>query len=309
MTRPTIAHVMLLSVLLGIPIGLRAAPPTAADTATSAPSEESPGGLLWRVSDGKRSSLLLLGSVHVQRATDLPLPAAVSSAYEKSSLLVLELDTASISPGELERALRRFGTAPPTRPLRSVLGPDYPRTRDQLTALGYAPAQLEQYDPWFVSTAVVNEALSASGYQAELGVEALLTRRAGRDRRDVRGLETIEEQLAVLDALDGATQRRMLVESLTELESIDSLTAQVVDAWRASDVPALRAALATPFDGQEALYGALVSARNRRWVPSLLALLETPETELVVVGALHVVGSDSVVALLREEGLRVEAIW
>ena len=45
--------------------------------------------------------------------------------------------------------------------------------------------------------------------------------------------------------------------------------------------------------------------RNRAWLTTLRELLEEETRYLVVVGALHLVGEESVVELLRQEGYTV----
>ena len=49
----------------------------------------------------------------------------------------------------------------------------------------------------------------------------------------------------------------------------------------------------------------LLVARNRNWVPQLKAMLASGKTHFVTVGIGHLVGRDSVVAMLRAKGYRV----
>jgi uncharacterized protein YbaP (TraB family) len=272
------------------------------------PREPGTGALLWRVRTDV-GELYLLGSVHVLRPGDLPLPAPVLDAYARSETIALELDLGAIAPGELERALIEFGTAPPTRPLEVAVGEEYTAIREALEAAGYDAAALDRFDPWFVSTAVINRELAALGFRAELGVESQLSQRAREEGKRVTGLETISQQLGIFESLDAHTQARMLRETLEELDTLDEATSRTITAWRHADIAALRAELADPFEDQPALYERLVVQRNESWMPAIMSMLETPETEFVVVGALHVVGRDSVVALLRARGLVPEALW
>jgi uncharacterized protein YbaP (TraB family) len=62
------------------------------------------------------------------------------------------------------------------------------------------------------------------------------------------------------------------------------------------------------FESFPALYDSLVVARNERWIDSLEELLASPQSHLVVVGALHLVGKHSVVELLTARGLRVTPV-
>ena len=52
------------------------------------------------------------------------------------------------------------------------------------------------------------------------------------------------------------------------------------------------------------LYDALLGARNRQWLPKIEALMKEDRDYLVVVGALHYVGRDGLLALLRKNGYK-----
>ncbi len=54
------------------------------------------------------------------------------------------------------------------------------------------------------------------------------------------------------------------------------------------------------------VYKALVVDRNRRWIKLILARLREPGESVMVVGVGHLVGPDSVPALLRARGVSVE---
>ena len=62
------------------------------------------------------------------------------------------------------------------------------------------------------------------------------------------------------------------------------------------------------YSGLPELYEAVVYRRNANWVPRVRALLGRPDDYLVVVGALHIVGERGLVALLQDEGLRIEPL-
>ena len=72
---------------------------------------------------------------------------------------------------------------------------------------------------------------------------------------------------------------------------------------RRADTAALERLLLVEYERLPTLYRPLVTDRNRRWLPQIEALLARPDDTLVVVGALHLVGPDGLLALLRERGL------
>jgi uncharacterized protein YbaP (TraB family) len=55
-----------------------------------------------------------------------------------------------------------------------------------------------------------------------------------------------------------------------------------------------------------ALYQLLLVDRNNIWITKIEALLATPETEFVLVGALHLVANEGVISKLQSLGYTVE---
>ena len=48
--------------------------------------------------------------------------------------------------------------------------------------------------------------------------------------------------------------------------------------------------------------------RNRRWLPQLEELLRANDNSLVVVGALHLVGQEGLLDLLRKKGYQIRQL-
>jgi len=61
-------------------------------------------------------------------------------------------------------------------------------------------------------------------------------------------------------------------------------------------------------DEVPALYDAILVQRNRNWVEPIAALRNRPDDYLVVVGAMHLVGDDSVIAMLEQQGIRTRQL-
>ena len=83
---------------------------------------------------------------------------------------------------------------------------------------------------------------------------------------------------------------------------MDEELESMLTAWRTGDTDKLEALLTAEFDKFPELYKPLTEDRNRAWMGKLVDLLDEDDDYLVVVGALHLVGHNSVVDLLRERG-------
>ena len=138
--------------------------------------------------------------------------------------------------------------------------------------------------------------------------EQHLLRRSLADGKEILGLESLDDQIGNFDSLSWADQEALLLQTLTDLEAPDAEMTQLLEAWRDGSLEDLATELSGDFDEFPELETALISARNRRWAATLEELLRRPGRYLVVVGALHLVGEDSVVELLSARGLDVSFV-
>ena len=77
------------------------------------------------------------------------------------------------------------------------------------------------------------------------------------------------------------------------------------EAWEAGDTAGLNQLLTESFKEYPAVYAKLIIARNQNWLPQIEKYLAQDENYLVVVGAGHLVGDQSVVRMLQVKGYSV----
>jgi hypothetical protein len=147
--------------------------------------------------------------------------------------------------------------------------------------------------------------IARQGFTTEHGVEQQFVDRALADRKPILGLETPAEQFAMLASLSLPDQKRFLLKTLEDSAEAETRLEQLLQAWRTGDTATLAGELSREFEAFPELYRPLTEDRNRAWVERLVALLSGPDDCLVVVGALHLVGRNSVVDLLRQRGYAV----
>lgn len=263
--------------------------------------------VLWTVA-GQHNTVYLLGSIHVLRPDDGGLPRPAEAAYEDAEQLVMEIDmddVAATDPAAMLQTMQRTALLPDGQTLRDVLGADFAAINARARQTGIDLAALDPFAPWFVAITLLQVELAKRGFSPELGIEQTLAARAGRDHKPIQGLETAEEQFAVMASLPLAQQKRFLMMTLEESEQIDEQLDELLQAWRTGDTATLARVLTAEFDDFPELYRPLTEDRNRAWVDKLVDLLDDRDDYLVVVGALHLVGRHSVVELLEQRGYEV----
>ncbi len=92
---------------------------------------------------------------------------------------------------------------------------------------------------------------------------------------------------------------------MDELKDVDSRVKGMVKAWEGGDVEELEALLAGMKEYPE-LYQSLVVTRNQNWLPQIEQRLQKRGPVFVVVGALHLLGDEGILAGLAKKGYRVE---
>jgi hypothetical protein len=272
--------------------------------AALAPAESAAGDALVWALRGERNTVYLAGSVHLLRPDGTPLPEPVERAYHDAESLVMEVDLDDLDPLAGARFTATHGVYGADRSLRATLGEERWSALGTLASgLGLAPQMLERFEPWAVALLLSVMQLQQAGLSVDAGVEQQLAARAAADGKPITGLETIEQQLGLFDALSEAEQTRFLDMTLADTSTLIGQIDAIDAAWRAGRLQELEALLTREYARFPELFDALVDRRNRAWVPALRRLLRGDEDVLVVVGALHLVGDGSVLALLRDAGL------
>ena len=90
--------------------------------------------------------------------------------------------------------------------------------------------------------------------------------------KEIVGLETLEFQIGIFDALPPAQQQAMLEQTLAELDEAEPpCSSDMVAAWRDGELESLSAELLDEFDEFPGLYDTIVTKRNNAWVPDARA--------------------------------------
>lgn len=258
---------------------------------------------VWEIA-GTSNRVMLMGSIHFLRASDYPLPAGMNAAYEQADQLYMEIDMDALDPLASQGVLMSMGTS--DRPLSESLSADaYAEASRRATDLGVPLTLFEQFEPWFAALSITQLRMMQLGFDPSWGVETQFMSKARTDGKTISGLETLEQQLGFLDQLDASTQEQFLLQSLEDAAIIEQQVDSIVSAWRAGDGAALEALMLEDLNAAPKLADALLVQRNRNWISQIISLLDQPDNYLVIVGAMHLVGPDSVVAMLEERGLDV----
>ena len=260
---------------------------------------------MWRI-DGARNSIYLLGSIHMLREKDYPIPSAIYEAYEEAEALIMEIDMDDIDPVAEQAIATELGLIQDGRALRDLMGPEMYAEAESLAEALQIPLQLlEKSEPWYAAINVEMMMLMRIGFNPMHGVEFHLSEFAKRDNKEISGLETTRQQLEILDNLSLESQREMLIQTLSDSTELTKIMDEMINAWFYGDIEFLEKNLLADMQDLEELHEAIVVNRNRNWVEKIQDLLEEKDDYLIIVGALHLVGEEGVPQLLSQRGHKV----
>jgi uncharacterized protein YbaP (TraB family) len=257
----------------------------------------------WRIAGKNGGEVALLGSMHVLRASDYPLPPLVDELYARADTLVLELDLDDPTLASQQAGILKSATLPQGKVLRDVVDTDLYRLAEQRAReLGFDLRVLEHMEPWLAAITLLDVGMQRLGFEPQRGLEQYLVGKAAAGHKPIVGLESLAKQIGIFAGLPADGQKALLAQTLQELDGADAVMSDLVSAWRDGRLDALSATLLDDFDDFPGLYATLVTQRNAEWTVELERMLDDGHQYLVVVGALHLVGRDSVIDRLTARG-------
>jgi len=291
----------LLFILVGV-AGARAALPDAMPFSD---------GVLWRVERADGAASYVFGTLHStdERITALPQP--VSDAFAASQTLAIEciLDNPAIF--KISRAMLLPGGE---RLDASMSAAQVTRLKDVSADYHMPFTMVTRFKPW--GAMMLFSVPPSEHLRAAAGLKPLderLRSEAEAAGKTVLGLETVDEQIDTLDGMGPADQMLMLDSTLQDVDRIESVFANLRDAYLARNLVAvygiLNAEKSDDATGAVSRFEQrLIIDRNRRMVKRMDKLLRQGNA-FVAVGALHLPGTHGILQLLSDEGYQVIRVY
>jgi uncharacterized protein YbaP (TraB family) len=185
---------------------------------------------------------------------------------------------------------------------------------DQLTPLmqqrGIPTQSLTKLKPW-AAYMILSTPPAKTGQVLDL----LLYEKATHEGKNLCGIETAEEQVAVFEQTPLADQLSLLRELVSDPQSVDIQVRKMIPLYLQHDLAGLLAisteatdATAEERNGSEAFLKRLIDDRNQRMLERLLPRLGEGAT-FIAVGALHLPGHLGLLQLLADRGYMVSALY
>lgn len=249
---------------------------------------------LYVISDAD-TTIYLFGTIHALDDTAW-FEGEIRAAFDRSNELVVE----AVLPGPAD--------ALPTLPRASTSLPSVLTREDRGRLRQIAGTRFDRFSPWVAWATLQGEAIGGAGYTSDRGADAVLIRAARERGMPVRGLETVEQQIVILDGLPMPEQMALLSRTLRDPGKDVGDLRVAIQQWGRGDADAAAATFNGAFG--PGAYARLTVSRNIAWAGWIRNRLARPGTAFVAVGVAHLGGPDSVLAQLAIRGIvarRVES--
>jgi len=274
-------------------------------------------GIFWKLEKAGIQPSYLFGTAHVTDQRVLDRLAAVKPVLEQSRQLIVEVSDLDRNLAQQVEIVRKYGMLPEGETLDTRL------TGDEQKLLAAATAAHGM--PWFSArrmkatflalTMSIPACAKVAMLRGKKVLDAQLIEYARENNIPVLGLETMEEQLMLIDTLDGDAQLAALIEAVAAggtlsedmYETTIRLHAEGRIALLLSFMEQKKQDFPASSKAMENFEGPLIEARNRSMHERALPELESGNA-FMAVGALHLPGETGLVRLFRDSGFSVTRV-
>lgn len=277
--------------------------------ATATPAfARTPRPALWAVSDPD-TTIYLFGTIHLLPEKYAWSSARLDQAVAGSQQLVVETIIDDKDPAKMMAALTSLAFAPGQPPIAQRVAPDKRAALDAaIVKSGIPRAAFDRIETWAAAFMLLGNQFKDMGLKSGEGVETVLRKRFLSDGKAIGELETNVEQLTFFDRLSEKAQRDLLESAIAQPGDMNKQFGGMLSAWARGDVGAIARSFNRDLAASPELKDALLKRRNLNWTQWIERRMASPGTLLIAVGAGHLAGSDSLVDMLRREGLKVRRI-
>src|SRR2546426_10184726 len=186
------------------------------------PAQKFPRCCVWRVTNAE-APFYLVGSIHALSKKDYPLPSPYEVALKNSTRFVFEFDPTR--GAEFEKKFEAAAKYPPGQDIRSKIHPElFAWLRQNVFAVNGGPRRENKsrpegfdsglgYKPWWIAQHLVDKS-TYSNVSMSRGLDNYLVDCAKRRGKEIGGLESVDEHVAVLGGLSDRDGESLLIDAL-----------------------------------------------------------------------------------------------
>lgn len=286
---------------LGLSILLGAAPAEAKARPIARPA-------LWVVADAD-TTIYLFGTIHLLPENYQWRTAKFEQAVAGSQQLVVETIVDDKNPTKLMSALTSLAFSKGLPPIAERVPPaKRPALEAAIKKSGMPRTVFDQMETWAAAFMLLGNQFKDMGLKGGEGVETVLRSTFTGQNKPIGELESNVEQLGFFDRLSEKAQRDLLEGAIEQGGDTSKEFGRMLAAWERGDVARIAATFDRDLSGSPELQQALIRQRNANWSRWIEQRMSQPGAVMIAVGAGHLAGKNSVIAMLKKDGYQVRRV-
>lgn len=263
---------------------------------------------VWLVEKGA-NKVYLGGTIHLLRATDYPLPVEFEKAYHQSQLVTFETNIKQLNNPDISRQMLFKMSYQDKRTIQSETSPEvYQQLNNYAKSAGISLKFMRKAKPGMLMSAFMLNELGKIGVNQE-GIDMYFLNKALDDNKKTLFLETPVQQIDFLAEIGIGNEDRFYQSLMRDIEQTQTLFSKMVKYWRSGNNVMLDAATNQMMKADSPqTFETLIVQRNLNWLPTIEQYFETPEIELILVGAAHLIGEQGLLNKLAAKGYKVSKL-
>lgn len=261
--------------------------------------------LLWQVSGkGLKKSSYLFGTFHLLCKDDIKFSEQLKKSLVSADEVYMEMDLDD--PSTMLSGLLYMNMKDGKKLKTLYTAEEYKKVEGYFKdSLGMPMMMLQSIKPYFLVAMLYPKMMNC---KTASGVEQELMKIAKENKKEIKGLETMQFQASVFDSIPYEWQAKELLKNIDSFSLYKKEFDTMISEYKNQQLSAMEKLLAKSEFGSDKKYEEiLLTKRNINWVGQLKNIMKK-ESVFVAVGAGHLVGEKGLLNLLRREGYTVEPL-
>lgn len=260
--------------------------------------------LLWQISGkGLKHPSFLFGTFHLLCKDDIHFSEQLKEAVKESNEIYMELDMddpSTLLGGMLYMNMKDG------KKLSDLYTPEeYKKLQTYFNdSLNTSMMLFQRAKPYFLVALLYPRMMNC---ESPAGVEEELLKIAKEDKKEIKGLETIQFQASVFDSIPYEWQAKELLKNIDSFSVYKNEFDEMVHLYKNQELDSMQNMVGASEFGSDKYEDILLKDRNKKWVKELNEIMKT-ESVFVAVGAGHLSGDNGLINLLKKEGYEVEPL-
>jgi len=260
--------------------------------------------LLWQVSgkDLKKPSYIF-GTFHLLCKDDIRFSEQLKNSVATADEIYMEMDMDD--PSTMLSGLLYMNMKDGKKLKDLYTADEYKKVESYFRdSVGMPMMMLQSIKPYFLVAMLYPKMMNCKDAS---GIEEELMKIAKENKKEIKGLETIQFQASVFDSIPYEWQAKELLKNIDSFLLYKQEFDTMLLEYKNQQLAAMEKLITKSEFGGEKYDDILLNNRNKNWVGQLKNIM-SKESVFVAVGAGHLVGEKGLLNLLKKEGYTVEPL-